>query len=182
MSRLAALGAVGLLALAGCAAPDEPPGRDPNGRGDGRRSPGRTGRPSCPSCCRRSDACLDASGQPAVGVTKAWPIAESLAGVRMLAPGGERLDCVAETEGGDVLLTEKVWTVSQLPGEREPLFTPRSQAEPASSPCLSVSVARDAVGEDVGGCPTTSAVSRGRQAPRPRRTCPDVAVPGGGSS
>ena len=43
---------------------------------------------------------------------------------------------MAEAEGGDVLLTEKVWTVSQLPGEREPLFTPRPQREPASSACL----------------------------------------------
>jgi hypothetical protein len=149
MSRLAALGVVGLLALAGCAASDGPP-RPTRTAAAPVLEPRLDWATELPQLLPAIQACLDASGRPAVGVTKAWPIAQSLAGVRILAPGGERLDCVAQAGGGDVLLTEKVWTVSQLPGEREPLFTPESQAEPASSPCLSVSVARDARGQDVG--------------------------------
>lgn len=149
MGRVSALGAVGVLALAGCVVPEQPPAREmaaartvPEPRPDWATE--------LPELLPAIRACLGASGKPAVGVTKAWTIAESLAGVRVLAPGGERLDCVTESAGGDVLLTEKVWTVSQLPGEREPLFTPRSQSQPPSSACLSVSVARDAVGGDVG--------------------------------
>ena len=149
MSGWAALGAVGLVALAGCAAPGEQ--AEPM-RAAARSAPDP--RPDwaieLPELLPAIQACLGAAGQPAVGVTKAWPMAESLAGVRLLAPGGERFDCVAEVQGGDVLLTEKVWTVSQLPGEREPLFTPVSQAQPASSPCIAVSVARDSGGDDVG--------------------------------
>ena len=181
MSRLAALGAVGLLAIAGCSAPDEPPG--PTRRAEAMvPEPRPDWATELPELLPAIRACLDASGQPAVGVTKAWPIAESLAGVRILAPGGERLDCVAETEGGDILLTEKVWTVSQLPGEREPLFTPHSQAEPASNPCLSVSVARDAVGEDVGWlsydvCRQPRPTGPSAEVDMPRRP-----MPGGGSS
>jgi hypothetical protein len=149
MRRLAAQCALGLLALAGCAAP-EPSSPPTRSAASGVPEPRPDWATELPELLPAIRACLDASGQPPVGVTKAWPIAGSLAGVRMLSPSGERLDCVAETAGGDVLLTEKVWTISQLPGEREPLFTPRSQAEPSSSPCLSVSVARDAGGDDVG--------------------------------
>ena len=90
------------------------------------------------------------SRQPAVGVTKAWTIGDKLAGVRILKPGGERLDCVAELDGSDILLTERVWTVSQLPGEHEPLFTPGPTKAPSSNSCTTVSVARDAVGRDIG--------------------------------
>jgi hypothetical protein len=181
MSRCAALGAAGLLALAGCAASGDPP------------APSRTAartvsepRPDwateLPGLLPAIRACLDAFGQPAVGVTKAWPIAESLAGVRVLAPGGERLDCVAEAEGGDVLLTEKVWAASQLPGEREPLFTPESQSEPASSSCLSVSVARDTVGEDVGWLSYDVCRHPRPAGPSAEADVPPRPPPGGGNS
>jgi hypothetical protein len=149
MSRSAALGAVGLIAITGCAAPHDPAAP---ARAAARMTPDQ--RPDwaieLPELFPAIRACLTTAGRPAVGVTKAWPMAESLAGVRLIAPGGERFDCVAEADGGNVLLTEKVWTVSQLPGEGEPLFTPGSQAQPASSPCIAVSVARDSVGADVG--------------------------------
>ncbi len=149
MSRLAALGGVALLALAGCAEPGDAPGRA-RAAGHAPPEPRPDWSTQLPGLLPAIEACLDASGQPAVGVTKAWPIPEGLAGVRVLEPGGERLDCVAGTEEGDVLLTEKVWNLSQLPGEREPLFTPRSQSAPPGSACIAVSVARDATGGQVG--------------------------------
>jgi hypothetical protein len=142
------MGAMAIMVLAGCAAPEPPPSRRSAARAMPEPRPDwSTG---LPELLPAIEACIGAAEQPAVGVTKAWPIAEDLAGVRLLTPAGDRLDCVAETEGGDVLLTERVWTVSQLPGEREPLYTPRSQAQPSSSACLSVSVARDAGGDDIG--------------------------------
>jgi len=121
--------------------------------------------------------CLAESGQPAVGVTKAWPIGDNLAGVRLLKPGGERLDCVAELNGDDVLLTERVWTVSQLPGEHEPLFTPGPTKAPANSACTTVSVARDATGSDVGWlsydtCSQPRPTGPSAQVDAPRRTAP----------
>jgi hypothetical protein len=96
------------------------------------------------------EACLQDSAVVAVGVTKAWPIAEGLTGVRLLTQGGERIDCVAVADGSGIVLTEKVWTVSQLAGERAPLFTPASAQRPSESQCLSVSVARDGIGQVVG--------------------------------
>lgn len=149
MGRVAAWGVLAAMAVAGCAAPEPPPpsARSVTGAALEPRPDWATDLPELLPAIR---ACLDTGEQTPVGVTKAWPIAENLAGVRLLTPGGERVDCVAEAAGGDVLLTERVWTVSQLPGEREPLFTPSSQARPTSSACLSVAVARDARGDDVG--------------------------------
>ena len=146
MARLAAMGAVGILSLAACAAPERAPA--PAARTVAEPRPDWS--TELPDLLPAIQACLDAAEQPPLGVTKAWPIAEDLAGVRLLTPGGERVDCVAEAEGGDVILTERVWTVSQLPGEREPLYTPRSQGQPSSSACLAVAPARDAGGDDVG--------------------------------
>lgn len=96
------------------------------------------------------EACLQDSAVSAVGVTKAWSIAEDLTGVRLLEPGGERVDCVGVADGSGVVLTEKVWAVSQLTGERSPLFTPASVHRPSASQCISVSVARDGIGQVVG--------------------------------
>lgn len=96
------------------------------------------------------EACLQDSAVSAVGVTKAWPIAEDLTGVRLLAPDGERVDCVGVADGSGVVLTEKVWTVSQLAGERSPLFTPASAPRPSASQCVSVSAVRDGAGQAVG--------------------------------
>ncbi len=149
MGRVAALGAICIVALAGCAAP-EPAPPSPRSAARSAAEPRPDWSADLPELLPAIKACLGAPEQPPVGVTKAWPIAEDLAGVRLLTPAGERMDCVVEAEGGDVLLTERVWTVSQLPGEREPLYTPRSQAQPTSSACLSVAVARDATGDDVG--------------------------------
>ncbi len=148
MGRVAAWVAMGLVALAGCAAPEPPP--SPRSAARATTEPRPDWSTELPGLLPAIEACLGAVEQPPVGVTKAWPIAENLAGVRLLAPGGERVDCVAEAEGGDILLTERVWTVSQLPGEREPLYTPRSQVQPTGSACLAVAVARDAGGDDVG--------------------------------
>jgi hypothetical protein len=148
MKRVAMLAAGGIAGLAGCAAPEPPP--SPRFAARAVAEPRPDWSTGLPELLPAIKACLGAAEQPPVGVTKAWPIAEDLAGVRLLSPSGERLDCVADAEGGDVLLTERVWTVSQLPGEREPLYTPRSQAQPSSTACLAVSVARDAGGDDVG--------------------------------
>jgi hypothetical protein len=150
MGRVAALGTVGVVLLAGCAMPGPPPPIAPPGGTNTLAEPRPDWANGLPGLLPAIRACLDRSGQPAVGVTKAWPIAEDLAGVRLLGRGGERFDCVAEAQGGGVLRTEKVWTVSQLPGEREPLFTPASEAVPPSSACLAVSVARDGAGDGVG--------------------------------
>ena len=96
------------------------------------------------------EACLQDSAVSAIGVTKAWPIAEDLTGVRLLTPGGERIDCVAVADGSGIVLTEKVWSVSQLGGERSPLFTPAAVHRPSASQCVSVSEARDGAGQVVG--------------------------------
>ena len=148
MGRATAWGALGIVALAGCAAPEPPP--SPRSASRAVAEPRPDWSTELPELLPAIDACLRSAEQPAVGVTKAWPIAENLTGVRMLGAGGDRVDCVAEAEGGDVLLTERVWTVSQLPGEREPLFTPKTQTPPVSSACLSVAEARSAGGDDVG--------------------------------
>lgn len=149
MWRLRPLGLAGLAVLAACAAAEAPPG---NAHAALRAAP----QPQAdwavelPELLPAIEACLQDSGVAAVGVTKAWPIAENLTGVRLLAPGGERSDCVAVADGSGVVLTEKVWTVSQLTGERSPLFTPATGERPMGSQCLAVSAARDGAGEDVG--------------------------------
>ena len=149
MRRVAAVGMAGLVLVTACAAPEKAaaPARATTGSALEPRADWSTELPSLLPVIR---TCLAESGQPAVGVTKAWPIGESLAGVRMLKASGERVDCVAELNGGDILLTERVWTISQLPGEHEPLFTPGPAKAPSSSACTTVAVARDAQGGDVG--------------------------------
>ena len=94
-------------------------------------------------------ACLAEGGRSVVGVTKAWPIGRSFAGVRLLEEGGGRLDCVAVASGARVLLTERVREASKLPGERDPLFTPASRPVP-QSPCLESATAVDGDGVSVG--------------------------------
>jgi hypothetical protein len=150
MRRVAALGPAGLvLLLATCAAPEQSatPARVATRSALEPRPDWTT---ELPRLLPGIQVCLREAGQPAVGVTKAWPIGEDLTGVRLLTAGGERLDCVAGVNGGRILLTERVWTVSQLPGEREPLFTPAPAEAPPTSACLAVSAARDRTGTDVG--------------------------------
>lgn len=149
MWRLGPLGMAGLAVLAGCA------GAEPH-RVAGMTAPQpRTQQQSdwatdLSGLLPAIEACLQDSTVSPVGVTKAWPIAEDLTGVRLLTPGGERVDCVAVADGSGIVLTEKVWTVSQLAGERSPLFTPTSANRPSASQCLSVSVAHDGAGQVVG--------------------------------
>jgi hypothetical protein len=94
-------------------------------------------------------ACLAGSGGSPIGVTKAWRIGQSLTGVRLLEQDGSRLDCVAEADGGRVLLTEKVRPASRLVGERNPLYTPTAQ-RPSGDSCVERTVARDDAGAEVG--------------------------------
>lgn len=149
MWRLRPLGLAGLAVLTACTGAEAPRG---NGHAAMRLAP----QPQADWAAELSEllpaieACLQDSGVVAIGVTKAWPIAEGLTGVRLLAAGGERSDCVAVADGSGVVLTEKVWTVSQLSGERSPLFTPAAGERPVGSQCLAVSVARDGAGEEVG--------------------------------
>jgi hypothetical protein len=150
MRRVAAVGMAGLALVAACTGPQEaaaPPRATTAGSA---LEPRPDWSMELPALLPGIKTCLAESGQPAVGVTKAWAIGDKLAGVRILKPGGERLDCVAELDGSDILLTERVWTVSQLPGEHEPLFTPGPTKAPSSNNCTTVSVARDAVGRDIG--------------------------------
>ena len=79
-------------------------------------------------------ACL-AEDAAAAAVTRAWPMANDLAGVRVLRPDGERLDCVAAVDGRRVVLTEPVAAASRRAQEEVPLFTPKGR-EPPRGPCV----------------------------------------------
>lgn len=79
--------------------------------------------------------CLATTGGDAQGVTRAWPMAGDLAGVRLLRPGGDRLDCVAAADGRRVILTEAVVPGSRRADESTPLFTPPDR-EPPRGRCL----------------------------------------------
>ena len=91
-----------------------------------------TGAWICPSFCRRSAPAWRMKAVPAVAVTKAWPIASGLTGVRVQKANGDRVDCIATENGRGVLLTEPVRTASRLEGERDPLFTRRRRQAAAS--------------------------------------------------
>jgi hypothetical protein len=69
-------------------------------------------------------ACL-AENDAAAAVTRAWPMANDLAGVRVLRADGGRLDCVAAVDGRRVVLTEPVVAGSRRAEEEAPLFTPK---------------------------------------------------------
>ena len=79
-------------------------------------------------------ACLAEDGA-AAGVTRAWPMANDLAGVRVLRPDGGRLDCVAAADGRRVVLTEPVVAGSRRAEEEATLFTPKG-GEPPRGPCV----------------------------------------------
>jgi hypothetical protein len=163
MKRSATLGVAALVSLASCMPPE--PG--PTTRATSQPPPEQNAdwSDALPTLLPAIRACLERGGPPAAAVTKAWPIAEQLAGVRLLASSGERLDCVAERDGSAVLLTERVWTVSQLPGERSPMFTPLSEPRPVATACLAVTVARDFRGAVAGWLSTD--VCRGAEATGP---------------
>jgi hypothetical protein len=152
MGRVAALGILSLALLPACAAEMAPaaPPRTAAAETAGAPEPRPDWSTGLPNLLPGIRACLGETGGQAVAVTKAWPIATGLTGVRLLEAGGERLDCVAAADGAGVLLTERVWSVSRLPGERDPLFTPASAAEPRHASCLQVAAARDRAGDGVG--------------------------------
>ena len=119
-------------------------------------------------------ACLAENGT-AAAVTRAWPMANDLAGVRVLRADGGRLDCVAAADGRRVVLTEPVVAGSRRAQEEAPLFTPKG-GEPPRGPCVATVPA--VVGaERVGwlsyaGCdgregPPSAAARRGAGASRP---------------
>jgi hypothetical protein len=149
MSRLGALGMAGLVVLAACA-DSEPPVTNAHTAAAPVLQPQPDWATELPALLPAIGACLARSGVHATGVTKGWAIADELAGVRLLNASGDRTDCIAVADGREVILTEKVWSASQLPGERSPLFTPASADRPSASQCLAVSVARNAAGRAVG--------------------------------
>jgi hypothetical protein len=151
MGRVAALGILSLALLPACAGGTAPPAAPRTAAAEtaapAPRPDWSTGLPGLLPGIR---ACLGEADGQAVAVTKAWPIATGLTGVRLLEPGGQRLDCVAAADGAGVLLTERVWSVSRLPGEHDPLFTPAAAAEPRHASCQQVATARDRAGDGVG--------------------------------
>jgi hypothetical protein len=77
------------------------------------------------------DACLAHDRGHARAVTRAWPMAEHLAGVRLLKEDGSRLDCVAAESGAKVVLLQPVRASSHGDDEAAPLFTPADRQPPA---------------------------------------------------
>ena len=77
------------------------------------------------------DACLAHDRGSARAVTRAWPMAEHLAGVRLLKQDGSRLDCVASESGAKVVLLQPVHASSHVDDEAAPLFTPADHQPPA---------------------------------------------------
>jgi hypothetical protein len=150
MRRVAALGTLGLALLTACSSGVEPAPPVAVAEAPALQQPRPDWSVGLPRLLPGIGACVEEADGRAVGVTKAWPIAMGLTGVRLLQPGGERLDCVAEADGAQVLLTERVWSTSRLPGEREPLFTPAPSAEPPRDACQQVTAARDEAGDGVG--------------------------------
>lgn len=81
------------------------------------------------------NACMSQADGGASGVTRAWPMARSLAGVRVLREDGSRLDCVASGKGDRVVLVQPVRASSRLSDEAAPLYTPPDHAPP-EGPCV----------------------------------------------
>ncbi len=138
MRPVAALCMLGLLAIGGC---------KPDAVAPGRASAAVLGTvpdwsAELPELLPAMQACLKSTG--ATAVTKAWPIASGLAGVRLLQTDGQRIDCVATEDGRAVLMTEPVRAASQLEGEREPLYTPVQK--PQGTACLETSPAEGGAG------------------------------------
>ncbi len=80
-------------------------------------------------------ACMSRTDGAASGVTRAWPMARSLAGVRVLREDGSRVDCVASGKGDRVVLVQPVAASSRLNGEAAPLYTPPDHTPP-EGPCV----------------------------------------------
>ena len=87
------------------------------------------------------DACLAQDRGSARAVTRAWPMAEHLAGVRLLKEDGSRLDCVAQESGAKVVLLQPVRASSHVDDEAAPLFTPADRQPPAGR-CIATTPAR----------------------------------------
>jgi hypothetical protein len=80
-------------------------------------------------------ACVGEVEGTASGITRAWTMANSLAGVRVLREDGTRLDCVASDAGDRVVMVQPVWRGSRLRGEAAPLYTPGDR-RPPEGPCV----------------------------------------------
>ncbi len=74
------------------------------------------------------NACVDEADASAV--TRAWGMARSLAGVRVVRGDGSRVDCVASDAGDRVVLVQPVAAGSHLDDEAAPLYTPPDHAPP----------------------------------------------------
>ena len=81
------------------------------------------------------EACVTEADGAVSGVTRAWPMARSLAGVRVLREDGSRLDCVASGAGDQVVLVQPVAADSRLSDEAAPFYTP-SDHRPPQGPCV----------------------------------------------
>jgi hypothetical protein len=76
------------------------------------------------------NACMVKADGTASGVTRAWSMARSLAGVRVLREDGSRVDCVASGKGDQVVLVQPVLAGSRLSDEAAPLYTPPDHSPP----------------------------------------------------
>jgi hypothetical protein len=74
------------------------------------------------------NACV--SEADASAVTRAWGMARSLAGVRVVREDGSRVDCVASDAGDKVVLVQPVAAGSHLDDEAAPLYTPPDHRPP----------------------------------------------------
>jgi hypothetical protein len=74
------------------------------------------------------NACV--SEADANAVTRAWGMARSLAGVRLVRDDGSRVDCVASGAGDRVVMVQPVDAASRLADEAAPLYTPPDHAPP----------------------------------------------------
>jgi len=95
-------------------------------------------------------SCLEeVAGRGAI-VVKAWPLARARINVRLLGPGGDRVDCIAPAGGGAV---EKMGMVGDaalpMPGEGRPMFVPVPQ-EPPIQACTEVERVLDDGGRLIG--------------------------------
>lgn len=83
-------------------------------------------------------------------VVKAWPMARARTSVRLLGPGGDRVDCIAPADGGPVEKMGMVGDVAlPLPGEGRPMFVPALH-EPPIQTCTEVERVLDDSGRLVG--------------------------------
>lgn len=74
--------------------------------------------------------CAYDGGVATDAVTKAWPMNQGLAGVRLRDSSGARFDCVIDLGQGDIESVQAVAADDQLPGEGSPLWLPAGGTPP----------------------------------------------------